>query len=113
MDCSNMMAAYPYVKPQQFGQRYSDEDAIIRGTLFPELDLPFKDYEIVNPLPKTPMTELMELDFVCLDLRLYLDTHPNDEVAQEYYEEYRHKCEMAKQEHKESNWVSSPWPWEV
>jgi spore coat protein JB len=118
-DSLGMLPAYPYVLPQPLVNRYSDEDAIIRGTLFPELDLPFHNFHIAQPLPKTPLTELMMLDFVCLELRLYLDTHPDDASAAEIFEEYRRKSADAKkalrdtQENQQFNsWVFSPWPWE-
>ncbi|MCL1864128.1 MAG: spore coat associated protein CotJA [Defluviitaleaceae bacterium] len=104
--------AYPYVPRQHFTHRYSDEDAIMRGTLFPELDLPFQDFQIAQPLPNTPMSELMVLDFVCLELRLYLDTNPNDSTASELYKEYQAKSAQAKQNLSNEDWVFSPWPWE-
>ena len=115
----NLPLAYPYVPPQHFNERYSDEDAIIRGTMFPELDLPFHDFQINSPLSQTPMTELMMLEFVCLEFRLYLDTHPDDEVALAYYNEYKYKSDEAKarlrnsqENHYYNSWVYAPWPWE-
>ena len=118
-DSLGLPIAYPYVPRQHFTNRYSDDVAITRGTLFPELDLPFQNYQIERPLPKTPMTELMMLDFVCFELRLYLDTHPEDSVAMELYNEYQMKSAEAKQKLKLSqenyyfnSWVYSPWPWE-
>ena len=107
----NLPLAYPYVPPQRFTQRYSDEDAIMRGTLFPELDFPFQHYQIQCPLPKTPMAELMMIDFVCLELRLYLDINPEDKNAIQMYNEYKQKSAEAKQQIQD-NWVFSPWPWE-
>ncbi|MCL1787434.1 MAG: spore coat protein CotJB [Defluviitaleaceae bacterium] len=106
--------AYPYVPAQRFTQRYADDDAIIRGTLFPELDLPFHHYEIRKPLPCTPMTELMKVDFVCHELRLYLDTHPDDMHAQELHKEYKHKAEAAYKKvfGDGYDWVYDPWPWD-
>ncbi|MCL2577267.1 MAG: spore coat protein CotJB [Defluviitaleaceae bacterium] len=118
-DSLSLPLAYPFVPPQRFINRYSDEDAITRGTLFPELDLPFHDYQIKNPLPKTQMTELMMLDFVYFELRLYLDTHPEDITAMELYNEYKLKATEARQKlqssldsHYYNSWVYSPWPWE-
>ena len=105
--------AYPYVLPQHFTKRYSDNDAIIRGTLFPELDLPFRDFEIRTHLPKTPMTELMMLEFVFFELQLYLDVNPGDENAAALLEEYKKKSAAAKEEvFGNSDWVYDPWPWE-
>jgi len=118
-NCRELPLAFPYVPMQCFQNRYSDEDAIIRGTLFPELDLPFKDYIINSPLIKTPKTELMKVHFVCLELRLYLDTHPDDKNALEYYKHYRKKFLDLKEKFDESqeqgtlnSWVYNPWPWE-
>ena len=111
--------AFPYVPMQRFEKRYSDDDAIIRGTLFPELDLPFKNFTIDKPLPNTPMTELMKTSFVSFELRLYLDTHPDDARALEYYRYYENKSMQLKEamrksseRHGYNNWVFDPWPWE-
>ena len=111
--------AFPFVPMQRFTNRYSDEDAIIRGTLFPELDLPFKNYVINSPLMKTDKTELMSVGFVCLELRLYLDTHPNDTNVLSYYRQYTKRFMDLKEKYNEkaeqpghNNWVFDPWPWE-
>ena len=111
--------AYPFVPIQRFQNRYSDEDAIIRGTLFPELDLPFKNYVIDSPLPNTPKTQIMSVGFVCFELRLYLDTHPNDAKALEYYRHYNKILKDLKEKDCEqsekpgyNSWVFDPWPWE-
>jgi spore coat protein JB len=53
---------------------YEPQTAIARGTLFPGLDLPFLEM-VNNPLPATPLGELMAIDFVADELSLYLDTH--------------------------------------
>lgn len=39
--CDEMVLAMSYVKMQQWKQVYEAETALNRGTLFPELDLPF------------------------------------------------------------------------
>ena len=118
IDNCDLPLAYPYVPMQRFRNRYSDEDAIIRGTLFPELDLPFKNYEINTPLPKTPKTELISVGFVCFELRLYLDTHPDDATALAYYNQYVNRLKDLKEKRESSiqpgynSWVFDPWPWE-
>ena len=111
--------AYPYVLPQVLDDFYTDDDAIIRGTLFPELDLPFQKFENRRHLPKTPLTNIMTLDFVCHELRLYLDTHPEDSRAYEFYRNYQKKSAEAKAEalapgeqYFYNTWVYDPWPWE-
>lgn len=35
---------YAYVPIQKFGEIYPPEEALLRGTLFPELDLPISVY---------------------------------------------------------------------
>ncbi|MBQ6250218.1 MAG: spore coat associated protein CotJA [Ruminococcus sp.] len=37
----NTPLAMAYVPFQQWGETYGDDEALSRGTLFPELDLPF------------------------------------------------------------------------
>jgi len=37
----NTSLAMAYVPFQQWGETYGDDEALSRGTLFPELDLPF------------------------------------------------------------------------
>lgn len=39
--CDDMVLVMSYVKMQQWDQTYEPETALERGTLFPELDLPF------------------------------------------------------------------------
>jgi hypothetical protein len=117
--CREWNIAYPYVPPQSFGERYTDEEAIVRGTLFPELDLPFWEMRIKEFLPQTPKNRLMQMDFVRHDLRLYLDVHPDDCNAFEMYREYQRKCEAANREVNGpqdqffyNSWVFDPFPWE-
>jgi len=119
MHLESLPVAFPFVPPQRFVSRYSDTDAMMSGTLFPELDLPFKDYHVSKPLPQTSLAKLMTLDFVAHELRLYLDTHPDDKTAMAMYQEYCRKSSEAKQLYESaldaqfSNaWVNSPWPWE-
>lgn len=41
--------AYAYVPIQQLGELYSAEEGLIQGTLFPELDIPPREY---SPMAK-------------------------------------------------------------
>lgn len=75
------------------------------------------------------MLRLMELEFICVELNLFLDTHPQDEraladfvVASEELLEAKHEFEAAHHPllnyglgHVSDgwNWVCDPWPWEV
>jgi len=116
---SMLPLAFPYVPTQCFEDSYSDENAVVRGTMFPELDLPFKNYVINSALPQTPDTVLKSLHFVCSELRLYLDTHPEDAKAMDYYRKYCKKLTALKEQYGETSerpgynsWVYDPWPWE-
>ncbi|SFR73076.1 spore coat protein CotJB [Anaeromicropila populeti] len=70
---------------------------------------------------------ICEVDFALDDICLYLDTHPCDRQALEYYHKYKELREQALAEYSEcfgpltSNqvedhnywtWVRDPWPWE-
>lgn len=107
---------------------YESADALNRGTLFPGLDLPFKNIiNKSNPYAGTPLGELMALDFVVKELNLYLDTHKDDaeafamlktyiELLKKYRKEYVRKYGPLKVEDLEQfdefNWICDPWPWE-
>ena len=105
---------------------YEAEDALMRGTLFPGLDLPFMG--LVNrEMPSTPLAELMAIDFVVDELELYLDTHAEDEEAFALYQtmlalreeargRYGKRCGPISQSDMlgmdSYAWLSGPWPWE-
>ena len=74
--------AVPYVPFQQDApQKYSQSEALSNGTLFPGLNLPFHLAVDGSALPATPLAELQALEFVILELGLYLDTHKDDTEA--------------------------------
>lgn len=120
--------ANPYVPFQMENPpKYEARKGIIRGTLFPGLDLPFMGLVNTKELPVTPKTELQVLGFAIHELALYLDTHREDREALELYRQYQQmyrKCmdeytkacgpmnhrEPADTEHY--NWLQDPWPWE-
>ena len=68
---------------------YDAGKGIVRGTLFPGLDLPFMGMINQKNLPNTPLTELQTLAFAIQELALYLDTHREDEDALEMYRAYQ------------------------
>ena len=106
---------------------YDPNMALVRGTLFPGLDLPFMNVVNKGKLTGTPLGELMALDFVIKELNLYLDTHKDDEEAfrtlkstlalyEEGKERYVRKYgPITIQDLKYSdsfNWLCDPWPWD-
>jgi len=121
--------ANPYVPFQMENPpKYEARKALIRGTLFPGLDLPFMGMVNQKEKPVTPKTELQTLGFAVNELALYLDTHPEDEEALDLYRTYQtmyHKCMMEYSEkcgpmnhgtptsHRRYTWLDDPWPWEL
>ena len=120
--------ANPYVPFQnQEPERYTARRGLIRGTLFPGLDLPYLG--MVNTMEKgdSGLAELQALAFAINELALYLDTHSDDREAIELMEsyeelykggvmEYQKKCGPLYQKNGASNgkyqWNLGPWPWE-
>lgn len=121
--------AFPYVPVQESNPpRYNRTEALQTGTLFPGLNLPFKEAIISNmKMTNTALAELMALDFAVDELGLYLTTHPEDKEALELYWSY---IEMAKEgrekyekmygpllqatrpEDGSFSWLKDPWPWD-
>ena len=119
--------ANPYVPFQQENPpKYEPRKALVRGTLFPGLDLPFMGMVNKTEKPVTPLTELQVLAFALNELALYLDTHRDDQEALEVYRAYQkmyHDASAAYSEEKTPlqhtmptqgayKWLDDPWPWE-
>lgn len=120
--------ANPYV-PFQLDDpaRYEPRKALIRGTLFPGLDLPFLGIVNKGTLPATPLSELQVLSFVIQELALYLDTHPEDAEALALYRQYQELYQKSAETYQATirplnhaapgtekgyAWIDDPWPWE-
>ena len=55
------------------------------------------------------------LSFAVQEANLYLDTHPSDQAALAYFQEYnqlRCQIETARGGRGKWEWVNRPWPWE-
>ena len=119
--------ANPYV-PFQLDNPpvYEASKGIVRGTLFPGLDLPFMGMINQKNLPVTPLTELQTMAFAIQELALYLDTHRNDKEALEMYRAYQRMYMEGKKKYEKEygplnhmsesgemyRWLDDPWPWE-
>ena len=119
--------ANPYV-PFQLDNppKYDARKGLIRGTLFPGLDLPFMGMVNTKEKQNTPMVELQTLAFAIQELALYLDTHRNDQEALELYRSYQKMYHdgvaLYTQKYGPLNhdaptegvykWLDEPWPWE-
>ena len=120
--------ANPFVPFQmESPPRYEARKGLVRGTLYPGLDLPFMGMQNNNQLPVTPMSELQALAFAVNELVLYLDTHRDDQEALELYRKYQEMERKCAEEYektfgplnhrsinhsKEYEWLNDPWPWE-
>lgn len=120
--------ANPYVpfqleNPPKYEARYG----LVRGTIFPGLDLPFMGMANTKEKPATPLSELQAMGFALHELALYLDTHRDDQEALELYRAYQevyHKGMMEYEkhhgamahgmpsDHMKYSWLDDPWPWE-
>lgn len=119
--------AVPFV-PFQFDnpEIYDPRKALVRGTLFPGLELPFMGMINKNEKPITPLTELQTLAFAIQEMALYLDTHRDDAEALELYRQYQRIYTDGKHKYEEMygplnhmhpsegsyRWLDDPWPWE-
>ena len=119
--------AVPYVPFQQDNpQKYAQNEALSNGTLFPGLNLPFHLMVEGSTLPNTPLVELQALEFVLLELGMYLDTHPDDSEAFAVFKRYAAMEKAAKAAYESKfgplmkssaasgdryRWLQDPWPW--
>ena len=119
--------ANPYVPFQiENTPRYETRKGMVRGTLFPGLDLPFMGMVNKNELPVTPLSELQAISFAIQELALYLDTHRDDQEVLELYRSYQKMYEEGRTAYEkicgplnhqtfsegEYRWLDDPWPWE-
>lgn len=75
------------------------------------------------------LEELQAVDFVIVELTLYLDTHPDDQDAVQQYNSYVQQRKKIKREFEKHfgsltsfgysysrfpwDWKEAPWPWQV
>jgi len=119
--------ANPYVPFQPDDPpMYEPPKCLIRGTMYPGLDLPFKGMANKQEKANTPKTRLQTLGFALQELALYLDTHRDDKEAFELYQTYQKLYHQGMQEYAEHcgplnhgtpsknsyRWLDDPWPWE-
>ncbi len=136
LDCANWQGSLPSCAPlsvpfvpfqQNDPQMYPAKKGVVRGTLFPGLDLPFMGMVNEQELSDRPLHELQALGFAIIELGEYLDTHPDDTEAfsmfrsyAELYrtgrERYEQMCgpltQLAAAGGERYAWLNDPWPWE-
>ena len=120
--------AVPFVAAQSASpDRYPQAKALASGTLYPDLDLPFHLKVKAADLPDGPLDQLRALEFVVLELGLYLDTHPDDKEAFWIFQKYAALAEKARTAYVDQSgpltmadaakgsryaWIDGPWPWQ-
>lgn len=124
--CAPLAMAYTPMQ-QSSEPAYENKVALARGTLFPGLDLPFMNMVNTPENLSTPLCELMALDFVVQELKLYLDTHSKDREAfaalqtcirlaregrKRYVERYGALTIDDMRCAESFTWIDQPWPWQ-
>ena len=120
--------ANPYVPVQKNNPpTYPARQGVVRGTLFPGLDLPYQGMVNSGTLSETHMHELQALGFALVELGEYLDTHPNDVEAFSLFRSYADLYQKGRQEYERMHgpltqkgsavqgsytWLNDPWPWD-
>ena len=120
--------ANPYVPFQNRNpERYTAGRAIMKGTLFPGLDLPYRGAQSVEPRAAHELYDLQAVNFAITELGLYLDTHSGDDEATALYNQYAERYEDALQQYQQNGgsltqmlsaqsgsytWPDDPWPWD-
>ena len=119
--------ANPYVPFQEVDPpKYEARKALIRGTLYPGLDLPFMGMVNEDLKPDTLLSQLQTVGFAVQELALYLDTHRDDKEALELYRSYQEMHRKLRKLYESENgplnhmhpqegpyrWLDDPWPWE-
>ena len=113
-----------YAEDQKLRRMYEPAQAIRNGTLFPELYKPMLEKSMA--IDSAPVTARQTLSFSAWELRLYLDTHPDDAQALRLYRRYcaalkgtGYACAFVAAGSGEDadcprrwSWVDDPWPWE-
>lgn len=128
LPCRCAPLAFPYIPVQNKDpQRYDQQVALQRGTLFPGLDLPFhREIKSRFPAANSALSELMALDFAIDELGLYLVTHADDKEVLELYWNYIRLAKEGRRKYEEMygplqqttitegcyKWLDDPWPWE-
>ena len=121
--------AFPHIPMQENNpERFSQQDAMNAGTLFPGLYLPFhEEMRSRFPADNTALSELMALDFAIDELGLYLTTHPDDSEVLNLYWSYIKLGREGREKYEEMygpllqtdltpgsfKWLDNPWPWDL
>ena len=117
MDKNGNHLAIASVPCQKWKSTYEPEAALKKGTIFPELNMPFFKADDGDEIPSAKrntqeadtkqqerealLTKINEAGFMVNDLTLYLDTHETEEEALRMFEEYANRKVMLMKEFSE------------
>lgn len=109
----------------------SPKEGFLRGNMFKDEYVPYKNYMYSKIIPRTPreelLLEIMELSFAINDMNLYLDLHPTDTSILKEFKKTVEKCCEREMEFvklygplelidndstKNFKWIEDPWPWQ-
>lgn len=108
------------------------KEGFIRGNLFNNLYDRYKNYKPKDINPQNEQEALLnqwqQYNFATIDLKLYLDTHPNDNNTLQLYNKYNNILKEITVKYEKQygpltsngvnsnsntwTWIKSPWPWE-
>ena len=111
---------------------YDPYNGLIRGNLFKNLYVPYKEREPYDIKPMNEqarmLTDIDALGFAMVDLNLYLDINPNDGDALNLFNKYRKQKESKLNDYEAKygpitlsseslnsfpwSWDDMPWPWD-
>ncbi len=125
---ANAPLANPFVPFQRNNPKtYPAKQGVVRGTLFPGLDLPYMGKVNDGSLSQTQLHELQTLAFAITELGEYLDTHADDKEAFELFRSYAELYQKGREVYEKMHgpltqkaaamddkyrWLKDPWPWE-
>ena len=110
-DCSFPTLAAAFIPPQAWEEIYTPEVALSRA---------MNQKQVL-------LNRIRVCDFVLTESALYLDTHPDDAQALEFYHKHLAMRQQAMEEYSKQygtlvrtqphstehwDWVDNPWPWE-
>lgn len=108
------------------------KEGFLRGNLFNNLYMPYKNYKygMLNPTNKKEelLFNILMYKFSLTELNLYLNTHPNNIQMINLYRQYLNEEKRLCNEYEKNygpltidslnlgnnswDWIKSPWPWE-
>jgi spore coat protein JB len=91
------------------------------------MEILIQEVDIVDRQQKELLHQIMEASFVLVETNLYLDTHPNDQIALGLHNDYSRKYNelvniyekryspLSYTEASRDYWsyVDAPWPWDI